>query len=78
MNSEPKNCPRCGGDELSWGYSAPPFQGSVECHADGCEAYAVADNERDAIDLWNSGVWHGRPVEWDNHGNPCEFEFNEA
>ena len=72
----PKNCPRCGSDELSHGWSAPPMSGSVQCHADGCECHTVAETEQEAIRLWNAGVWHSRVIERDESGNPSEFERN--
>ena len=73
-----KNCPRCGSDEISYGYSAPPMQGHVQCHADECEAFTTADTETDAIRLWNAGSWQARIVDWDDNGNPCEYEDNPA
>jgi len=73
-----KNCPRCGSDEISYGYSCPPMQGHAQCHADGCEAF-IADSEMGtAIRLWNAGVWQRRIVDWDDNGNPCEYEDNPA
>lgn len=78
MLDTPKNCPRCGSDEIGYGFSFPPFQGEVCCYADGCEVITRADTEADAIHLWNSGVWHYRPIEWDDNGNPCEFERKEV
>lgn len=78
MSEAPKNCPRCGSDGLSWGYSAPPFVGGVTCHADGCHANTTAETEEEAISLWNKGVWHYRVIDWDDDGNPCELEWKEA
>lgn len=61
-------CPRCGGDELSHGYSWPPMQGSVECYADDCGALSIADNEAEAIAEWNAGRWSHRAVDCDEDG----------
>lgn len=66
----PRNCPRCGRDEISHGYSFPPMQGNVECHADGCEAVAVADTEAEAIAIWNAGEWTHRITDRDEDGIP--------
>lgn len=65
-----KNCPRCGRDEISHGYSMPPMQGTVECGADGCEVVAVADSEAQAIQMWNEGRWNYRIVDRDEDGQP--------
>ena len=65
-----KNCPRCGSDEISHGYSIPPVQGIVSCHSDGCEITTVAESERQAIQRWNAGKWDFRVVERDDNGNP--------
>lgn len=77
MEHQPANCPNCGSDELSWGYSAPPFQWQIECHEDGCGTYVVADNEDEAFSLWRRGKWTARIIEWDEDGMPCEFEFRD-
>jgi hypothetical protein len=74
MKSEPKNCPRCGSDEISFGYSFPPMQGSVECHADDCEIVTVAGSEVDAIDRWNNGKWDYRVTDRDENGNAIYAE----
>lgn len=63
-------CPKCGSDEVSYGYSAPPFQGNVQCHADGCEVVAVADTEAKAQALWRSGEWTHEPVDRGEDGQP--------
>lgn len=63
-----KNCPRCGSDEISHGYSAPPMQGTVSCHSDGCEITTVAKTERQAIQRWNAGEWDFRVVDYDDNG----------
>jgi Lar family restriction alleviation protein len=47
-----KNCPFCGGDEVSHGYTYPPEEGSVQCHD--CDAFVVADSEAEAIVKWNA------------------------
>lgn len=67
---EPINCPRCGSDEISHGYSWPPMRGTVECHADGCETLVVASSEDEAIELWNAGDWTHRVIDHDEMGNP--------
>lgn len=77
MSDTPKNCPRCGSDAIGYGFSSPTRQGDVCCYADGCEAITISETEGEAIKLWNSGVWHYRPIEWDDFGNPCEFEWKE-
>ena len=63
-------CPRCGCDEVSSGYSWPPMQGTVECHAHGCEVLVVSDTEADALARWNAGEWTHRVVDHDEMGNP--------
>lgn len=62
-------CPRCGSDEVSHGWSAPPMQGHVECHADECGALAVAGDEDAALALWNGGYWNYRIVGRDEDGS---------
>lgn len=55
---ELKPCPFCGSDELSHGWSAPGYDGSmstgnVECHS--CNALVYANGgESDAIAAWNA------------------------
>ena len=76
MNDDVKHCPRCGSDEIGHGYSWPPMSGNVCCYSDGCEAITVADTEHEAIALWNDGVWHHRPIAWDDFGTVTEYESN--
>lgn len=76
MMEDPNNCPRCDGNQLSWGYSAPPFVTSVCCYSEGCEAVTTDDHKEDAITLWNRGVWHYRITEYDDNGDPCGYEYN--
>ena len=72
------NCPRCGSDEIAHGYSAPPLRFDVQCYADGCGSITVADTEQECADLWNGGLWQFRAIDWDEMGDPCEFEENRA
>lgn len=72
------SCPRCGSDEVSYGYSSPPMRGCVECHADGCEIIAVANSESEAIAAWNAGRWTHRAVDLDENGNPIWSEDGPA
>lgn len=57
MSDELKPCPFCGSDELSHGWSAPGYDGSmstgnVECH--NCNALIyTAGGEAEAIAAWN-------------------------
>ena len=53
-------CPKCGCDEIAYGYSLPPFLATVECFNESCRA-AVVDHESElnAIMLWNGGFWNG-------------------
>lgn len=74
MKERPKNCPRCGSIELSWGYSTPPSVGTVTCHAEGCHANITAETEEEAISLWNSGVWLYRLNGRDDNEIPSEPE----
>lgn len=76
--NEPINCPRCGSDEIAHGYSFPPMQGTVECHADGCETVVVAGSEAEAIERWNAGEWTHRVVDRDRMGNPIYAHRTEA
>lgn len=53
-------CPRCGCDEIAYGYGGPPWSASVECYADDCRAIMLSyDSEEEAISLWNKGFWTG-------------------
>lgn len=70
IDTDVRNCPKCGSDEISFGFSAPPMTGVVECHADGCEVLAVAATEDAAIALWNGGVWTHELVDRDDNGIP--------
>jgi len=63
-------CPECGGDEISYGYSFPPYQGVVQCHADGCEIVAVAASERDALEKWAAGEWDYKVTSYTDDGQP--------
>lgn len=56
MQRELKPCPKCGSDELSYGWSSPGFDGSmrtgnVECH--NCDHLVIAPSEADAVKRWN-------------------------
>jgi hypothetical protein len=62
------HCPKCGTDEVSYGYSAPPFVANVECHADGCEVVAVGQTEDEVQSLWRSGEWTHELVGRDDFG----------
>lgn len=63
-------CPRCGRDEIAFGYSAPPLRWSVECHADGCEILVVSDTRDEAFEKWAKGDWDYRVEDRDLEGNP--------
>ena len=76
--AEPNNCPRCGSDEISHGYSFPPRRGNVECHADGCGVLTVADDEDKAIELWNGGRWTHAIVDHDEMGIPIYAQRKEG
>jgi hypothetical protein len=67
---EVKNCPRCGSDALSHGWSFPPMTGSVQCFADGCEVIALADTEAEAVAMWNDGRWNYRVTDYNDNGLP--------
>jgi ribosomal protein L37AE/L43A len=47
-----KDCPFCGSDEVSYGYSYPPMVGVVECHA--CDAVLTGPTEAEAVAAWNA------------------------
>jgi len=67
---EPGSCPRCGNDDLAFGHSWPPMQGSVDCHTEGCEIRTIASTEAEAIRRWNAGWWDFKIVDRDDDGNP--------
>lgn len=68
--TEPLRCGACGSDEISHGFSAPPFQGIAECHADGCEVLALAKTEAQAVAALVAGQWTHRVINRDADGNP--------
>jgi len=70
MSIEPSQCRACGSDEISFGYSAPPFQWEIMCHADGREVLVVADTEAEALMQWEAGEWSFRVVGHDETGRP--------
>lgn len=57
------SCPKCGGDDVSYGYGGPPWCATVECHAEQCRAIVIDYHSRSRpIIRWNAGYWHGFTV----------------
>jgi len=59
-NAQVLSCPKCGSDEVAFGYGGPPWCATVECHAEKCRAIIIDYHSQSRpIIRWNAGYWHG-------------------